>query len=275
MKKNEIKHYLEKGTEIAGGAVGSAIGLMGGPVGAILGGALGAAFVVGIKEFIHRQMSNRQEMRVAASTAYILTGVNSKLNNGAKIRKDAYFEHDQGRSSAEELFEGILIKCKDEYQEKKIVYISKIFENVIFDESLDAETINYVLSSAENFSYRKLCIISFFGRKQEFDCSNLMVEGYDHYENAIFSKTLELLLQDTYELVNLGIIDTDNTVIFNRYSIMPAKFVLTPLGEVHFDLMCLQDIPIVELQQVYKNFQYNDQFGLSDKGEKNGKLVNA
>ncbi|WP_426669457.1 hypothetical protein ACPPVU_24985 [Mucilaginibacter sp. McL0603] len=119
MENEKIKDFIGKGAEIAGGAVGGAIGLIGGPVGAILGGALGAAFVVGIKEVINRQLSNRQEMRVAASTAYILTDVKEKLDRGYHVRTDSFFDATNGRSTAEELFEGILLKCKDQYQEKK------------------------------------------------------------------------------------------------------------------------------------------------------------
>ena len=265
MDKEALKNYLEKGSEIAGGAVGGAIGLIGGPAGAVLGGALGAGFVVGIKEFIHRSLSNRQQMRVAASTAYMLTGVKSKLDSGYKIRSDDFFKQGDGRSSAEELFEGILLKCKDAYEEKKIAYISKIFEEAIFEESMNAQMLNQILTAAENFTYRKLCIISFFGRKSDFNCSNLMKEPYGYYDQAVFSKSLELLLQDTYDLVNMGIVDQSNNAIFNRYDIMPGQFSLTPLGQVYFDLMGLKDIPMAELEQIYEHFQYNESFGFNEK----------
>lgn len=139
MKHEELKIYLAKGTEIAGGAIGGALGLTGGPVGAIAGGALGVAITHGIKEIINRQLSNRQEVRVSASTIYILNGINSRLENREQIRQDDFFDNEKGRSGAEELFEGVILKCKDQYQEKKIRFLSKIYEKTIFDESISSD----------------------------------------------------------------------------------------------------------------------------------------
>jgi len=269
MNQEKIKDYLSKGSEIAGGAVGAAIGLVGGPIGAIMGGALGNAFVIGIKEIINRQLSNRQEMRVAASTAYILTDVQAKLDQGYQVRSDSFFDNNNGRSSAEELFEGIILKCKDQYQEKKIVYISKIFEQAAFNTGFSSETANQILNSAESFTYRKLCIISFFARKSEFDESLLMREPYCWYENAIFPIPLELLKQDIYELVNLGIIDQANIMLGSSHDIIPNRFSISPLGQVYYTAMGLSLLPIEDLKPIFQELQYQDCFGLNDKGTKN------
>jgi hypothetical protein len=274
MENEKIKDFIGKGAEIAGGAVGGAIGLIGGPVFAILGGTLGAAFVVGIKEVINRQLSNRQEMRVAASTAYILTDVKEKLDHGYQVRTDSFFDATNGRSTAEELFEGILLKCKDQYQEKKIYYISKIFEKAAFDSSFSAETANQILSTAESFTYRKLCIIGYFGRKTEFDSSLLMKEPYSWYENAIFPIPLELLKQDIFDLVNLGIVDQANMMLGSRHDIIPAEFSLTPLGNEYFSAMELSSIPKNDLEPIYDELKYRDIFGLNDKGTKNVGIPN-
>lgn len=166
MKKETLKSYLEKGSDITGGAIGGAIGLIGGPAGAILGGGLGVAISLGVKEFINRQLSNRQEVRVAASTVYALNEIRKRVEQGETVRSDDFFDNSTGRSSAEELFEGVLLKCKDQYQEKKIFYISKIFEKTIFDNNISADTANQILSMVESFTYRKLCIISFSKRKK-------------------------------------------------------------------------------------------------------------
>ena len=270
MNNEKLKDYLSKGTEIAGGAVGGAIGLIGGPAGAILGGALGTAITIGVKEFISRQLSNRQEVRIAASTAYLLNGVKNRIENGETIRNDSFFQQDEERSSAQELFEGVLIKCKEEYQEKKIQYVTKIFEKTIFDTNISPETANQILSIAEKYTYRKICIISFFNRKNEFDTSLLMKEPYSWYENATYTLQLEILKQDIFELANDGILDQNNVATFTKEDIIPYDYKLTTIGQTIFNIMDLHLIPITEIEPIFKDLVYKAEFGINDKGKING-----
>jgi len=269
MKHEELKIYLAKGTEIAGGAIGGALGLIGGPVGAIAGGALGVAITHGIKEIINRQLSNRQEVRVSASTIYILNGINSRLENREQIRQDDFFDNEKGRSSAEELFEGVILKCKDQYQEKKIRFLSKIYEKTIFDESISSETANQILNFSENFTYRKICIIAFYGRINEFDRTQILKEPYSWYENATFSIEIEILKQDVFELMNLGILDNNNTITSTRDDIVPNNFKLTAIGQIVFSLMDLNEVIIEDLSPIYEDLKYKEEFGISQNGGRN------
>lgn len=272
MDKEELKGYLEKGTEIAGGIVGGAIGLIGGPAGALLGGGLGAAITIGVKEIISRQLSHKQNARTSASVAYIFTGIQEQLESGKQIRSDDFFNNDNRRSSAEELFEGVLIKCKDEYQEKKIKFISRIFESTIFNPDISPESANQILASAENFTYRKLCIISFYGQKDKiFDVSLLMNDTYSWYPNVEFSLEIEMLKQDIYELVNLGIIDTDNLMMTSSNDVIPNRFKLTKIGLNLFEIMKLSEISKDELIPIYESLLYKEEYGVSSQGTRNGK----
>nr|WP_068889551.1 hypothetical protein [Pedobacter panaciterrae] len=268
MDKEELKNYLSKGSEIAGGAVGGAIGLIGGPAGAVLGGTLGAAFVIGIKEVINRQLSNRQEMRVAASAAYALTGTQHKLESGMSIRTDDFFDNSVERSSAEELFEGILLKCKDQYQEKKIPYISKIFEQTIFDVLISAELANQILSIAESFTYRRLCIIAYFGRLHEFDHGTTMKDPYALYKEAVWLIELEMILQDICDLAYLGVVQ-NSAAIFTRHDLIPATIQITPLGNTYISVMGLTDIPVADLTHIHNELQYREEFGPNEYGTRN------
>jgi hypothetical protein len=222
MDKDKIKEYLETGADIAGGVAGGAIGLIGGPAGAILGGGLGVALTSGIKEIINRRLGERENARTAASTAYMFTGIQNNLDLGVQVRQDSFFDNSNGRSSAEELFEGVLLKCKDQYQEKKIKYISKIFEKATFDIGISSETANQILSMAENFTYRKYCVISFFAQKDElYNTDELMKDVYSWYPNAEFSFELEILKQDIFDLVNLGTYSDDTLPVI---PMIPCQF---------------------------------------------------
>ena len=274
MNKDKVKKFLETGADIAGGVAGGAIGLIGGPTGAILGGGLGVVLTHGIKEIIKKQLSERESSRTAAAVAYIFTGIQEKLDSGIQIRQDSFFDNINGRSSGEELFEGVLIKCKDQYQEKKIRFISKIFEKATFDSGISSEIANKILSMAESFTYRKLCIISFFAQKDIlFNTEELMKEVYSWYENAIFSFELEILKQDIFDLVNLGIIDQNNLIMVTRNEVIPKDFKLTRIGQVLYDIMDLNKIPISDLNTIFEELKYKEEFGISEHGKRNGVKV--
>jgi hypothetical protein len=226
----------------------------------VLGGAFGAAFVIGVKELVNRQLSSRQEIRVAASASYVYTDVQERLQQGDQVRHDFFFNNG-GRSSAQELFEGILLICKDQYQEKKIYYTSKIFEKTAFDDAITPEIANQVLIAAEGFTYRKLCVIAFFARKAKFDATLLMKDPYSLYDDSIFGVNLESLIQDVYDLSRLGIIDTATNALLSRHDIIPYQFTLTVLGQLHFNLLQLSKIPKRELQPIYNELVYKDEYG--------------
>lgn len=269
MKREELKKYLDKGTDIVGGGIGGALGLIGGPLGAIAGGAVSEALTHGIKEIINRQLSNRQEIRVSASTVYILSGITKRLENGEQIRQDNFFDNQTRRSNAEELFEGIILKCKDQYQEKKIHFLSKIYEKTIFDQNISHETANQILNISESFSYRKICVVAFYGRVDSFDRTLIFKEPYSWYETAAYSLDTEILKQDIFELMNLGILDNNSTMTSTRNDIVPNNFKLTEIGDILFSLMDLNEVIVEDINPIYELLKYKDEYGVSQNGGRN------
>ena len=138
MKKrpNEtIKDLLPVSSEITGATVGAAIGALGGPIGSIAGSALGIVITKGINEITQRILSDREHIRIDQSSSYIVSEVKRKIEAGFTIRKDNFFDQSTiSRSKADEIIEGVLLKCKGAYEEKKVPYISNVFENVAFSD---------------------------------------------------------------------------------------------------------------------------------------------
>jgi hypothetical protein len=271
MNEDKIIKYLETGVDIAGGVAGGAIGLIGGPLGAMLGGGLVPLITNGLKEIINRNLAKRENARTAASAAYMLTGIQEKFDSGIQVRQDSFFDNSNGRSSAIELFEGVLLKCKDQYQEKKIKYISKIFEGVIFDSRISSESANQILSMAESFTYRKYSVISFFAQKNVlYNTNELMKDSYESYPDLKFTIELDILKQDIFDLFNVGIIDSNDYALNSSKDIMPEKMNLTSLGQELYKLMDLNEIPKEELDQIFKELKYKEEYGISKYGSKNG-----
>ena len=272
MSNDKLKKILKKGSEITGGAIGGAIGLIGGPAGAIAGGGLGVLLAQLLKEVIERSFSDRQQVRIAATSIYLFDGISKKLKEGKMIRDDGFFDRETfERSKAEELFEGTLLKCSDQYQEKKIKFITKIFEKTIFDTNISSESANQLLVIADSLTYRKLCIISFYGRRNnDYIGEVLMKDVYSWYPNINFSTNEKLLLQDLYELINLDVLDKENLLMVSNKDIRPDKLKLTEIGMSLFDIMDLIEVERDDILPIIEELKYKSEWGISTNGTING-----
>ena len=154
-----LENLLPVGSEITGATIGATIGALGGPIGSIAGSALGIVITKGINEIAQRMLSDREHIRVGESSSYIVSGVKQKIEAGFIVRNDSFFDQSTiSRSKADEIIEGVLLKCKSAYEEKKVPYISKIFENVAFSR-VNPELANQVINVSERLSFRQLCLL--------------------------------------------------------------------------------------------------------------------
>ena len=103
--------------------------------------------------------SQRQATRVKDVSQYALNGIKHRLENDEKLRDDGFFERTIDRSNAEESFEAVLLKAQDEFEEKKIPYLGKLFENACFDSQIHAGLLHILCKDFESLTYRQLCII--------------------------------------------------------------------------------------------------------------------
>lgn len=265
---------MTKGTEITGATVGGALGLFGGQVGAVAGGAVGVLTAQLLNEIIERQFSERQKIRVAATSTFIFDGIAKRLEAGEFIRDDGFFENtSDDRSNAEEIFEGTLIKCAQQFQEKKIKFISKIFEKTAFDKSISEETANQFLVMADNLTYRKLALLSFYGRcDNDFNDVKLLKDPYVWYPNIDFTTNEKLLLQDLFELVNLDLLNNE-TAMFSNRDIIPDKVSLTETGIRLFEIMDLWELEDGYILKTVEGLKYKEEWGVSTNGSINGVYV--
>lgn len=274
MDIDKLKGFLKKGSEISGGAIGGAIGLIGGPAGAIAGGGLGVLTAQLLNEIIERSLTDRQKIRIAATSTFLFDGIAKRLDNKEKIRDDDFFDKETfNRSKAEELFEGTLLKCSNQFQEKKIQFISRIFEKTIFDKTISSESANQLLVISDSLTFRKLCILSFYGRRNiDFIGDILMNEAYSLYPNISFTTNEKLLLQDLYELINLDLLDKQNWMIVTNKDITPNILTLTEIGRTLYAIMDLVEIERKDLNSIVGGLKYKPEWGKSTNGKINGEI---
>jgi hypothetical protein len=248
--KPEIK-AIEKRSKVLADVLSRTVGpligaIAGGPIGAVAGGVAGTLIKYGLEEFLDRFLTPKEVRRVGTSAEFIINGINKKLENGDQLNEPIFHKKDGMTSDAEELFEGVLLKCKNEYQEKKIKYLSNIFVNISFDPTISADNANQILMVAERLSYRQMCLLSLIGKNDDNSYHLRTVDNRTNF-NQIKTETLVFILRDFWDLNNSGLIHRrDRMGIGNFVDPAPSVFILYPLGVRLFQLMKLDEIPYEE-----------------------------
>lgn len=263
---DKVKSLISYGTDMTGAATGAAIGfLTGGPAGAALGGVLGATIRRGLSDITDRVLSNREKMRVGATATFALTKIKSYLDSGRERRGDGFFEEKlTGRSDAEEVFEGVLLKARNMHEEKKAKILGNIFANIAFLPGFSVGEANHLLQIAEDLTYREMCILALIKKKDEVNGIRLKGDRYGE-EHAVgdvitldFSTEKASVFQQAYELCNRGLAicasaKADITMLGTAYDIIPDELVLTIMGTKFYEIMELDDIPEEDVREVTKH----------------------
>jgi hypothetical protein len=269
LDKDKVKSLISTGSDIAGAATGGAIGfLTGGPGGAALGGSLGVLISKGLSDITNRVLSTREKMRVGATATFALAKIKTRLDSGDKLRSDGFFDEKKtGRSDADEIFEGVLLKAKNEHEEKKTKIMGNIFANIAFSQ-VSAGEANHLLQITENLTYREMCILSLIKRKDEI--SGIRLRGisdgevYDAGDSVTldFSTEKVSVLQQAYELCNHGLMicstgkgdmaKGDMAILWGAYSVIPDELLLTVAGHKFYEILGLDDIPEEDIREVAK-----------------------
>jgi len=166
----KAKELISQGGEIAGTAVGGALGFLAiGPSGAAagaVGGLLLSKAVAVAAEFAFRDLSGREKLRVGTGLAFALAKINQHLAEGHMPRSDDFFDRGTAqRSASDEILEGVLFKCKNEHEEKKLRLLANIYANVAFMPEVSSAGANWLLQKGEELTFRQMCIISLVKRK--------------------------------------------------------------------------------------------------------------
>lgn len=253
-EKQKLSELITSGSDIAGAAVGGALGfLAAGPVGAAAAAVGGTAVGkvigrVGV-ELHDRFLGPREEKRVGATTAFAIEAIKGMLEEGKTPRQDGFFDEDESaRSSADELFEGALIKSKSAYEEKKIRFIGAFFGSVAFTPELSPERANYYLNLVERLTYRQLRLLIILNRGREF---GLRAEGLT---NQRVNPEAWGLLQEINELHDLSLLrqlneKRERDLFWGLGAIKPGKMELTRLGLDMIEYFELNKISEHELAQ--------------------------
>jgi len=250
-KDKSTEELIDIGSEITGGVTGSIIGfLAAGPAGALVGGASGPIITRAVKkiagEIRHRYLGHREEVRIGATLTYAVEKIKEKIDQGRQVRQDDFFDYEQNdRPPAEEIMEGVLIASQKEHQEKKLKYYGILLANFAFDSKFDKEQANHLLKAAQQLTYRQLCILALFAKKEQYG-----LRGIDYTSQGTINQDLTILLQETYELNTLGMLNCAGEEMLGLSDVNPAKMNIHGVGAFLYNLMELWTIEKNDINKI-------------------------
>lgn len=247
-----LQKLIAGGAELAGGAVGGALGfLAGGPMGAAVFGAGGAAAAMALKhigtEAAERLLGPREKTRIGAALAIAAAEIQQRISQGQTLRGDQFFEAKPGggRSDAEEVAENVLLKAQREAEEKKVRYLGFLLANVAFDASISPAMAHQIIKTAEQLTYRQLCLLKLAVVKGGFALRSGNYRGQGRFEKPLYQ-----ILYECLDLSHRGLVNFGSEVVFGPTDVEPGKMTIQGLGGDIFNLMRLALIPDEDLQPI-------------------------
>jgi hypothetical protein len=116
-----------------------------------------------IADTLDRNMSQQEVLRTNKTYIYFVEKLEKNLNQGFQLRDDDFFRFRIGyRKHAEELFEGMLIKSRNQYEEAKIEFFSNLYANGCVDTTLSPQMISLFILILDRLSFNHLDILNRF-----------------------------------------------------------------------------------------------------------------
>lgn len=240
-KKNTI---IDVVSETIVGTATTAIGFITtGPLGAIGGALIAPSLTATIKDIAKRVLSRNEAARVESTFLHAIDKIRASLEDGKTPRSDNFWVSEEGNNSqAQIILEGTLLKSRDEYEEKKLIYYSNFLANIGFNSNISFEKANTLLRLIEQLSYRQLTIIAYLSdgkivNMETWDISfkdkPILDVYFDFYSEMTNLYNLRLL-QQSGQGVRLG----------------SAASKLSTLGQSLSILMELSSMPIEEKNSI-------------------------
>jgi hypothetical protein len=246
--EDKAKELIGLGSDIAGSVVGAAVGALGGPGGMVAGAVAGSVITRTARmaiEFAHRSLSHREKVRVGAGLAFAYNKIAQYLEENRHPRSDGFFDQDpSGRSPNDEILEGVLLKCKNEHEEKKTRLLGNIYANIAFMPDVSVEAANWLLQKTQDLTYRQLCILAVVERAKNKGVSWGSNDGDPAFEME-YKQLEEMFARDS----------SRDAIQLQRETGERRRIIgLSRVGRLCHQVMGLDEIPEDDLRKLSTHF---------------------
>lgn len=258
---NAARELIETGADITGAVAGAAIGLVGGPAGALVGAGIGAVAArvlanVG-SEIQRRVLGPREHARMGAVAGYAVMKTKALLDQGAQLRDDGFFESEKPkkRSPADQVFEGVLLKARDAYEEKKLPYLGNLYAAIGFRSDVSPEYANYLVTLAGELTYNQYVILCIAAANPQSQLLRERDFRGDEQARANLDNNAVGLITEAFNLYQRGLIHGSDGSAWLSLTDVPFGAIRPQgAGAMLYSLMALSSIPESDKQIFYTTF---------------------
>ena len=241
-----MESYIDAGVSLL-----TSLSSLASPQLAIISTTLSPLISTGAKKILPKSLAEREEIRVKQVFQDVIDKIKIKILNGCIPRIDeAYYEYDNGIPNAQEVFEGVLLKAREEFQSKKMPFYSNFFANLCFDERINIEHAQFLLSLIERLTYRQLSVLAYLTDNKEVNTNRW---------DALFKIASNSGLMNYYDFYS-EYIDLYNTRLVTQtgnnpgFALGMSKTRISEMGLLLSNLLELQNIPGKDLENIKKQF---------------------
>ncbi|MDE0301012.1 MAG: hypothetical protein OXN17_20450 [Candidatus Poribacteria bacterium] len=251
-----LRHALAPVSSAAGSAVGLGLGAIAFPgaeaIGQVLGSSVGPVLTGLGQDIWERYLSPSEKQRLGTVLGVMVTEIHRRLENGESLRDDGFFDKKLGdRSDAEEVAESVLLKVRNEPEEKKIPYMGFLGASTAFDPEVGVLMAHQLTKAAEGLTYRQFCILKLCVDKEKYQLRD------QHYRDPTISdRSLYPILHECHHLYHSGLIYHKGSLAFGGSQVFvptdltPRDMILNGLGVDLYHLMRLCLIPDAEIAPI-------------------------
>ena len=190
-------------TAMVGGLEGAVLGGTAAPIAGQLWKKLGAGFSA-------NYAGPQGALRVGKVLALSAHEIRMRRDQGDQLREDGFFNAGSGaRSDAEEVVESILLKVEREAEEKKLPYMAHLIASLAFDSTIDSEMAHQISKTAEELTYRQLCLLRLPAVRNTFQ-----LRESDYRGQGSIDRRLAPVLYECLGLYDRGFLNFGGEVLF-------------------------------------------------------------
>lgn len=253
MDKDKI---IDMGSDAFAGTMAALTGFTGNPA-LVAGGALIEPLIKNtISEISHWLLGCIQRKKIIATIDITCKTALKNINNGMRVRDDEFFtpHHnsiiDAEESSASKLFEGTLLKSKEEYDSKKIPFLSFLTANIYFTPNISESKAFVLLEILSKLSYRQLCALVLFYNKEI-----LPVGKWESHFKA--TQTLQNYYDIAYEFLSLkDLMLIEQNMPYGGMAMGIQDYRITALGKELVITANLSSIPHADLDSLEEKINF-------------------
>lgn len=216
----------------------------------------------------------RQQRRIGQAAKAAYAEIQEKLAEGHQARSDGFFaaQEPDGESPAEELLEGVLRTAADEWEQRKVPYIGRIFGRLSFDPTVSPAQGAYLIKLAEGLTFRQVVLLAFWEAAQDatrpYEQGVIMLSVDQSQTGARPDATLLAEMNNLASSGLLGIARGDGEIVhpgatvgglesFGTFggSVDLNTVRLTQLGKALYDLMGLANMEEADLDRILEGLR--------------------